>query len=32
PMLSDSRSMNLSNSVAVFIYEAWRQMDFEGGV
>jgi tRNA (cytidine/uridine-2'-O-)-methyltransferase len=32
PMLPDSRSMNLSNSVAVFIYEAWRQMDFAGGV
>lgn len=28
PMLPDSRSMNLSNSVAVFIYEAWRQLDF----
>ena len=30
PMLPDSRSLNLSNSVAVFIYEAWRQLDFEG--
>jgi len=28
PMLPDSRSLNLSNSVAVAIYEAWRQMDF----
>jgi tRNA (cytidine/uridine-2'-O-)-methyltransferase len=32
PMMPNSRSMNLSNSVAVFIYEAWRQFDFEGGV
>lgn len=32
PMLPESRSMNLSNSVAVFIYEAWRQMDFAGSV
>lgn len=31
PMQPDSRSMNLSNSVAVFIYEAWRQLDFAGG-
>ena len=30
PMLPDSRSMNLSNSVAVIIYEAWRQHDFAG--
>ncbi|MCW8853106.1 MAG: tRNA (uridine(34)/cytosine(34)/5-carboxymethylaminomethyluridine(34)-2'-O)-methyltransferase TrmL [Gammaproteobacteria bacterium] len=30
PMLADSRSMNLSNSVAVIIYEAWRQHDFAG--
>ncbi|MET1218117.1 MAG: tRNA (uridine(34)/cytosine(34)/5-carboxymethylaminomethyluridine(34)-2'-O)-methyltransferase TrmL [Glaciecola sp.] len=28
PMLPDSRSMNLSNAVAVFVYEAWRQLDF----
>lgn len=32
PMQPDSRSMNLSNSVAVFIYEAWRQLDFNGAV
>lgn len=32
PMMPDSRSMNLSNAVAVFIYEAWRQFDFEGAV
>ncbi|MDG1074806.1 MAG: tRNA (uridine(34)/cytosine(34)/5-carboxymethylaminomethyluridine(34)-2'-O)-methyltransferase TrmL [Methylophilaceae bacterium] len=32
PMLTDSRSLNLSNSAAVLLYEAWRQIDFEGGV
>lgn len=32
PMLSDSRSLNLSNSAAVLIYEAWRQVGFEGGL
>ena len=31
PMRANSRSLNLSNSVAVMIYEAWRQMDFKGG-
>ena len=30
PMLATSRSMNLSNSVAVVVYEAWRQQGFEG--
>jgi len=30
PMLPESRSMNLSNSVAVMIYESWRQLDFKG--
>lgn len=28
PMQADSRSLNLSNSVAVIVYEAWRQSDF----
>lgn len=28
PMKANSRSMNLSNSVAVFVFEAWRQLDF----
>ena len=28
PMQSDSRSLNLSNAVAVTVYEAWRQNDF----
>ncbi|WP_028357216.1 tRNA (cytidine(34)-2'-O)-methyltransferase [Brackiella oedipodis] len=32
PMRPDSRSLNLSNTVAVVIYEAWRQLDFVGGV
>lgn len=30
PMKEGSRSLNLSNSVAVAVYEAWRQLDFEG--
>ena len=32
PMVEGSRSMNLSNSAAVIIYEAWRQLGFELGV
>ena len=32
PMKADSRSMNLSNAVSVFVYEAWRQLDFAGAV
>jgi tRNA (cytidine/uridine-2'-O-)-methyltransferase len=32
PMLPESRSMNLSNAVSVFVYEAWRQMGFAGAV
>ena len=32
PMLPDSRSLNLSNTVAIFLYEAWRQIDFQGAV
>jgi tRNA (cytidine/uridine-2'-O-)-methyltransferase len=28
PMLPESRSLNLSNSVAVAVYEAWRQNGF----
>ncbi len=31
PMMPNSRSLNLSNSVAIIIYEAWRQNDFQGG-
>lgn len=30
PMTENSRSMNLSNAVAVFVYESWRQLDYEG--
>ncbi|HSR02867.1 MAG TPA: tRNA (uridine(34)/cytosine(34)/5-carboxymethylaminomethyluridine(34)-2'-O)-methyltransferase TrmL [Methylophilaceae bacterium] len=32
PMLPNSRSLNLSNSAAVLLYEAWRQIDFNGGL
>ncbi len=28
PMMMDSRSLNLSNAVAIVVYEAWRQLDF----
>lgn len=28
PMVTGSRSLNLSNTVAVVIYEAWRQVEF----
>lgn len=31
PMRPHSRSLNLSNSVAVVVYEAWRQQGFPGG-
>lgn len=31
PMRPDNRSLNLSNSAAVIVYEAWRQMGFAGG-
>ena len=30
PMASHSRSLNLSNTVAVLLYEAWRQQGFQG--
>ena len=32
PMRSGSRSLNLSNAVAVVVYEAWRQSGFAGGL
>ena len=32
PMRPNSRSLNLSNSVAIVVYEAWRQAAFIGGV
>lgn len=30
PMVKDNRSLNLSNSVAIVLYEAFRQQDFAG--
>lgn len=30
PMVAASRSLNLSNAVAVVVYEAWRQQGFAG--
>ncbi|SMB90477.1 tRNA (cytidine/uridine-2'-O-)-methyltransferase [Pasteurella testudinis DSM 23072] len=32
PMVANSRSMNLSNAVAVTVYEAWRQLGFANAV
>ena len=32
PMLPARRSMNLTNSASVAVYEAWRQLGFLGGV
>ena len=32
PMIPESRSLNLSNAVALTLYEAWRQLDFEGAI
>ena len=31
PMQPGNRSLNLSNAVAVIVFEAWRQRGFEGG-
>lgn len=31
PLVPGNRSLNLSNTVAVAVYEAWRQLDFAGG-
>lgn len=30
PMVRDVRSINLSNSAAIVVYEAWRQLGFPG--
>lgn len=30
PMLPESRSLNLSNACAVIVFEAWRQLGFQG--
>jgi tRNA (cytidine/uridine-2'-O-)-methyltransferase len=32
PMVANSRSLNLSNTVAVVVYEAWRQQGFPGAL
>ena len=32
PMVAGSRSLNLSNAVAVAVYECWRQQGFSGAV
>lgn len=32
PMRPGNRSLNLSNAVAITVFEAWRQQDFAGGV
>lgn len=32
PMMPNSRSLNLSNTVAIVVYEAWRQQGFKSGI
>jgi tRNA (cytidine/uridine-2'-O-)-methyltransferase len=32
PMTAESRSLNLSNTVSIVLYEAWRQLDFAGAL
>jgi tRNA (cytidine/uridine-2'-O-)-methyltransferase len=32
PMQANSRSLNLSNTVAIAVYEAWRQLGYPGAV
>ena len=32
PMFPDNRSLNLSNAVAVTVFEAWRQNAYAGGI
>lgn len=32
PMREGSRSLNLSNACAILVYEAWRQLDFDGAL
>ncbi|HVT63012.1 MAG TPA: tRNA (cytidine(34)-2'-O)-methyltransferase [Legionellaceae bacterium] len=32
PMCPESRSLNLSNAVAIILYEAWRQLGFAGAL
>jgi tRNA (cytidine/uridine-2'-O-)-methyltransferase len=31
PLMPGNRSLNLSNTVAIAVYEAWRQQGFAGG-
>ncbi len=31
PMRPGNRSLNLSNAVAVVVFEAWRQVNYAGG-
>lgn len=31
PLRAENRSLNLSNAVAVVVYEAWRRLGFAGG-
>lgn len=31
PLIPGNRSLNLSNAVAILVYEAWRQQEFAGG-
>ena len=32
PMIPESRSLNLSNAVAIVIYQAWHQVNFAGAI
>ena len=32
PMMPNNRSLNLSNTAAIIVYEAWRQVGFVGGL
>ncbi len=32
PMLPDRRSLNLANSVAIMLFEAWRQIEYRGAI
>ena len=32
PMVPDSRSLNISNTVAIITYEAWRQIGFQAAI
>lgn len=32
PMRPNNRSLNLSNAVAVLVFEVWRQLDFMGSI